>query len=103
MKWCCDGFKYAHEQKHGRTIFVFVEPPSGEEKNPNFWIGMRCVEKESLGKIAEISLPDDLQITINTRLPIIYCPWCGRNLNKFYKNNFFTLLDRELLDEFSSL
>jgi hypothetical protein len=59
---------------------------------------MRAVEKNSIGSFS-IS-PPDVPLTISTRIPIHFCPWCGIKLAKFYKKHFQLLSDKTIADEF---
>ena len=102
MKWCCDGLKHAFEKRKGRTLFVFAVPPEEQKGNPSFWLGMRSVEQKDLQEMNTINLPDNLKVTISTKIPIHYCPWCGKRLISFYRKNYDILVDQALLKEFFS-
>lgn len=103
MKWCCDGIKYMYDQRHSRTIYVYAEPASTESAKPIFWIAMRCVEQVDLDKMKQLNLHNNIPITISTRMPINYCPWCGVKLTKFYHKLYIQLEDQELINEFATL
>ncbi len=84
-KWCCDAFEHTFDQRHGRTIYVIAEPPSHASKFPSFWIAMSSVTSSDRAALSNGVIPDlGFPITIGTRVPIQHCPWCGRNLLKFY-------------------
>lgn len=102
MKWCCDGIRHMFEQRTFRSIFVFAEIPLDNSSTATFWIGMRSVNKADLDKIKLLGLPSRIPITINTRVPITYCPWCGTKLIRYYNNTYSQLLDPEISTEFST-
>ncbi|WP_444909973.1 hypothetical protein [Microbulbifer sp. TRSA005] len=93
-KWCCEGMKHSYEDRKGRTIFAFaIEDPNSEKASPLFWLGSRAVEQEHLGKI---NFKSEFPVTMSTRVPIIYCPWCGVNLAKHYSKSYGMLVDSSL-------
>jgi len=102
MKWCCDGFKQAYDDRYDRTIYVYPSPPKPEYDFPDafFWIAMRCIEQKELAKGPIGVTRKDLAITIATQRPIKYCPWCGRNLREFYGSNPTQLYDEVIINEF---
>ncbi|RLC19390.1 MAG: hypothetical protein DRI57_07185 [Deltaproteobacteria bacterium] len=100
MKWCCQGLKHIFEQRYDRTIFAFAEAPENVSENVSFWLGMRCVEHKELDNLRRAGFPDNMPVTINTRVPISFCPWCGKKLAKFYRKNYCQLTDPEISDEF---
>src|SRR5688572_19573938 len=88
--WCCDGIKHMFARRYGRHIYVFAEPPIERLNLPvSFWLATRSVEQKHLHTHVRCEYP----VTISTRVPIKYCPWCGKNLLKFYGANFQHLLD----------
>ncbi len=89
------------EQRYGRTIYFFAEPPMNKSDHPTYWIGMRSVIKEDIDKLKQINIPDNIPITINTRIPIRYCPFCGKNIPKFYKRINNELNDETISSEFT--
>ncbi len=103
MKWCCVGLKTMFEQRYERNIFVFAEPPSFDDQFHSFWIAMRCVDYKNLDQMSKVKLPIDVPVTISTRFPISFCPWCGKKLQKFYKRDYGILIDDKLIKEFSLL
>ncbi len=100
MNICCDGFKEMYKKKSDRGIFVFADKDdtSGEV---SFWLGMRCIKHNQLRNLTEISFPDNLAITLNTRVPIHFCPWCGKELIKYYKHTYDFFIDTEIQKEFN--
>ncbi len=101
MKVCCEGFMEMYKKRFDRFMFVFADKDNttGEV---TFWLGMRCVEHKELKNITKISVPDNLPITINTSVPIHFCPWCGKKLIKYYKHRYDFFLDMEIQKEFNT-
>lgn len=89
--WCCEGFKNAFDQRHGRSIYVFAEPPTPQLSVPTtFWIGCRAIAKEHL---AGHSLQCEVPVTLATWIAIHRCPWCGVKLDRFYRRSYRQICD----------
>jgi hypothetical protein len=93
----------AFADRLGRTIYVYAEPPSDLSPEPLFWIATRAITKQDLA--ARAALPDTgrTAVTIATRKRLIYCPWCGRKLSRFYKRRYHALVDESVAKEFTDL
>ena len=101
MKQCCIGIANVFAQRYYRTIFIFAEPPSNISSDAIFWIGMRCIDYDKLAEVKKSGIPSTVPITISTRIPIVYCPWCGVNLADYYHNIYNQLVDHKIIDEFN--
>jgi len=80
MKWCCLPFKGWYEGAGERGAAILV----GRNRvgDPEFILQHRAVDKEVE------SLPDpEFPMSIISEVSINFCPWCGRNLNKWYGKN----------------
>lgn len=106
MKWCCEGLKQAFEDRHNRGIYIYCEPDHSLLKcGPTFWMGMRSVNTEDSGRFSELMKTvaqdntDSLPITIGTWRRVKFCPWCGKNLERYYKKNFDMLIDETISKE----
>ena len=98
--WCCEGFKFSFEERYERTIFVYAEEDLSENKtNLSFWICMRSISKDQIDNLPIGGLKE-IPVTISTRKPIKYCPWCGAELSKFYQKKFSHILDSSIEKEF---
>jgi hypothetical protein len=77
MTWCCQGFEsaYLHAGERGFAILVGKDPAIG----PYFVWQHRAIDK---GREAEIQGPLDVSVVSDTGL--LFCPWCGKNLRRFY-------------------
>jgi hypothetical protein len=79
MKWCCVGFEsfYGNGGHQGAGLLVGRDS-LGE---PEFIMQYRAADREQR---IEFSSEDPIAPIIDIRLQ--YCPWCGRNLEKWYGN-----------------
>jgi len=100
MNWCCDSIKHMFDQRHDRTIFIFAETSVTNYESAVFWLGMRCVKQSDLARIKLFKIPEGMPVTINTRIPISHCPWCGAKLASYYRKTYGQMLDPELSKEF---
>ena len=99
-RWCCLGMQTAFSERGDRTIFVFAEPPGEFIDRATFWIAMRSVTQHARSELPPLALPPDTCLTIATRKPISYCPWCGSRLGRFYRRRYPQLVDAKLTEEF---
>lgn len=77
MRWCCSTFQVRYEHA-GETGFAVL---AGRDAfgNPQFVIQQRAVDKGM-----EAAVKPEIPIPVVSELPISYCPWCSRNLRKWY-------------------
>lgn len=77
IRWCCQSFEIAYRSagQRGFAILVGMDTVVG----PYFIWQHRAVDK---GREAEVQGPFDSNIVTDTGL--LFCPWCGRNLKRFY-------------------
>ena len=99
-KWCCLGMQTAFSDREDRTIFAFADPPNEFVNHVTFWLAMRAVAQEALSELPLLALPPDMPITLATRKPISFCPWCGTRLARFYRRRYLQLIDPFLTEEF---
>ena len=78
--WCCDSFKSHYDNGGGRGPAVLVG--RNYFGDPHVTFQFRAVD---LGKENEINsqVPASLVIDIE----IMHCPWCGRNVRKWYSRS----------------
>ena len=79
MKYCCDGFGSHHAKCGTRGLSTSVSEQDGRAV---FWLWCRAVDGdgEHIFDGIDLSVP----VTLKTRYPIVYCPWCGKRLARFY-------------------
>jgi hypothetical protein len=104
MKWYCEAFRSAFEERHDRGIFVFCEPTTPLVGGPpTYWIGMRSVRFADRERFAEQcaqhSDKPPVPITLATWRRIKWCPWCGRGTERFYAKTYGDLADGILTEE----
>jgi len=77
MKWCCIGFKSGYEAagQSGQAILVGRDSLDA----PEFILQYRAVDK---GK--ESHIHSDIRASVIIDVRIVFCSWCGVNLNKWY-------------------
>ncbi len=80
MKWCCLTFKSWYESAGERGLSILVDCNSNGE--PEFILQHRAIDR------TVESLPvTDYPLSLVSDVCIGYCPWCGRNLKKWYVKN----------------
>lgn len=105
MKWCCEAFQFAFDERHERGIFVFCEPiPPNVKGGLTYWLGMRSVriaDRERLSRHVAVASgwEQPVPITLATWHRIKFCPWCGRGVERFYRNTYQALTDVVLTEE----
>lgn len=77
MKWCCLTFRSWYEAAGERGIAVLVG--RNADGSPEFVIQQRAIDKN-----IEALPVTDYPISIVSDVRITYCPWCGRDLTKWY-------------------
>ena len=88
MRWCCNAFKGSFEMAGSRGFGVFVSIE--RDAQPAFIIQHRSFEPGA-------SVPHtDWPLSLFADLQIHFCPWCGVDLKKFYRDSYQNL-DRSVL------
>jgi len=86
-KWCCDDLKGAFEDRNRRGIYVVAELPHPRlNVGVTFWLGMRSIDVGDSIELNESSKPTP--VLIETRRRIIFCPWCGCHIEKYYSKTY---------------
>lgn len=79
MRWCCKAFQGWFEESGKRGLGVFVSTQNDSE--PAFILQHRALD-------AGIPPPrTDFALSLVSDVHIHFCPWCGANLRKCYRNN----------------
>jgi hypothetical protein len=87
MKWCCSLFSEAihDDSPEGLNIVVVTD----HDRNNRFALQFRAVEENEqeilIGKIGFFNK----RVILKWTQFINFCPWCGKDLRKFYKNHIF--------------
>lgn len=79
VKWCCGGFRASYEGAGSRGVGLLVVRTE-DDREPRFILQFRAVD---IGSSFSHQGPEPLSVVSEVRLR--WCPWCGRNLSKWYK------------------
>ena len=89
MNWCCAAIKNSFLEAGHRGVGFFVA--DSRSGTPTFVLQFRAIAVGSLPPD-----PCDSNITLVTDLTISYCPFCGKRLDRFCRNQLETLHKPEL-------
>lgn len=90
MEWCCVVFKNSYEAAGERGLAILAGRNSAG--NPEFVLQHRAFDKD-VESLPETEAP----MSVISEARISYCPWCGRNLEKWYGKHV-NELDRPALN-----
>ncbi len=77
VKWCCEAFRRRHSRGGARGAAV-LQTLSEEESR--FYMQFRALEPG----VGALPFPVESPVSLVEQVPITYCPWCGKNLEKVY-------------------
>lgn len=77
MKWCCPAFEGWYEAAGERGFAILVERDSAGK--PEFILQHLAFDRE-VESLPETEFP----MSVVSEVRIGYCPWCGRQLDKWY-------------------
>jgi len=80
-KWCCVGFQGSYEQAGHRGFSVLIEKDA--DLGTRFSIQFRAVEKSDQERLLAL-LHAEFPVSVATETGMLFCPWCGVNLKRFY-------------------
>jgi hypothetical protein len=92
----------AHAERRDRTIFVFADGPADDTDEVRFWLCSRAMTFDALAEDPPPVIPVHLALTMETRKPLGFYPWCGVRLARFYRRRYVQLLDPDRSEEFGS-
>ncbi len=102
MKWCCDPFRNATENRTGDGFVAYVVPPGSSEAEPQFGFAFRAVRTQDVPQlraaVAGKSGTGNIKLTGAFRLR--FCPWCGVRLADYYRSCYQEFSDEDLRREF---
>ena len=78
MRWCCMPFENLYKDEGNRGFSVV---PSNEYSEDEYKFILKC-RVVDFG--SEHTVKADVPVSIISNMPITYCPWCGKNLKKWY-------------------
>lgn len=79
IKWCCAPFRNAFDAKGQRGLSIIVA--RNFQGNLRFFCQHRAIEH------GEQPPPSTKPLATVSESLIEYCPWCGRELGKWYRRN----------------
>jgi hypothetical protein len=85
MKWCCVGFKGNYEMAGQRGPSILVGRDS--LGMPEVTLQCRVVDRGQESSIKS----DNYPVSIVTDIRIVFCPWCGRNVEEWYRREIDAL------------
>jgi len=88
VRWCCIGFKSAFAHAGERGFGVFVDASA----NPTLFV----LQHRALDPGAP--MPDyNGHLSIITQTGMTHCPWCGKELARWYKKDISKLVREDLI------
>jgi hypothetical protein len=84
MKWCCIGFEAHYEAAGQRGHAILIGRDS--LGRPEVAMQYRAV---AIGEELEIKTKSPVSTVVDVR--IVFCPWCGRNVEEWYGSNVDSL------------
>ena len=76
MKWCCVGFKSHYESAGERGHSILIGRDSME--NPDITMQYRAIDPNEQLPVTEFPISTVMDIRI------VFCPWCGQNVERWY-------------------
>jgi hypothetical protein len=86
VNWCCEAFKNSYDLAGDRSIAVLVDRCS--DGGPEFILQSRAFEKGQEPPDLSTAVP----MSLMTESHMQFCPWCGRNLAKWYRKAIDVLI-----------
>jgi hypothetical protein len=99
MEYCCPHFKARLAERNERGSSIYVCPPTMRDHEPSFVLLSRGINKGAEAVLDQIPRGTPLEINISSRARFHFCPWCGRELKRFYAESYRSLIDPEILAE----
>jgi hypothetical protein len=88
VKWCCLGLEAATKGAGGRGFGVFVD----DTPQPALFV----LEHRALDPDAPAPAYEG-RLSIVSQTGMRFCPWCGKELLKWYKNDLPKLVRKDLI------
>ena len=86
IKWCCEAFRNNYDLAGDRSIAVLVDRYSDGE--PEFLLQSRAFERGQ--EPPDLSTAVPMSLVTESRMQ--FCPWCGRNLARWYRKTIDALM-----------
>lgn len=88
VKWCCESFRSQVRAAGHRGFGMFVDDTA---EPIIFVLQHRSIEPGAL----KPEYPHG-PLALTSDLGILYCPWCGKDLHKWYRKSLASLSRRDL-------
>lgn len=82
MKWCCPGFKGNYDEAGQRGVGILIGLDF--QGRPEFTLQYRSVDKGNEQSVTSATANLEFPLSSVVDVGMQYCPWCGRNLEKWY-------------------
>ena len=82
VKWCCAGFHGNYDRAGQRGMGILVG--TDYQGRPEFTLQSRAIDKEHEQSVKPTIASLQPSIVIVVDVGMRYCPWCGRDLEKWY-------------------
>jgi hypothetical protein len=89
IKWCCIGFEGGYGEAGRRWSGVLVGRDF--QGRPEFTLQFRAVDKGNEHLVTSQTASREIPISLVVDVGMQYCPWCGRDLEKWYGDVVDTL------------
>lgn len=93
MKWCCSVFQGWYENGGQRGMAIAAKHTG--QNTIKFFLQSRAID----GGVSKLPITD-FPISVITQLGIDYCPWCGRELQRWYGKYSIQLATPHLISDF---
>jgi hypothetical protein len=96
-KWCCPALQEYFSRRDSRGFVIFAEPPNPPvTTEPTFWFAVQAVDRDDLPRLPKPPDGCSLRIMLQTWGRVFFCPWCGRKLERYYRNRWQQLYDEKI-------
>lgn len=95
-KYCCARFGEAIENAGKNGLSVIAQADINNK--PFFIMIFRSLDNDDQKEYAEIvgKTGYKKKVCLATELSIQYCPWCGKNLQRFYRKDWVNMVGERL-------
>ena len=94
IKWCCIGFEANYNIAGQRGSAVLVDRDF--QGTPQFTLQFRAVDKGNEQSVSSATAALQIPISLVVDVGMLYCPWCGGDLEKWYADLADTLYRPDL-------
>ena len=81
-RWCCGGFPGSYEQAGQRGLSVLID--KDDQMGGRFLIQARAVDRSDQEQLQGVLGGVSLHVSLVSETGMLFCPWCGTNLRRFY-------------------